>query len=107
MTQQKLRGWATVWRVETADGVVVRQAELPRPADRAAADGRARPAVARPGRPGDRRPSDGFLLTPDQGDVFYETAGDDLENWVRLAREAALLQRELVPAPRRAAGRSG
>jgi Ser/Thr protein kinase RdoA (MazF antagonist) len=40
---------------------------------------------------------DGFLLTPDQGVVFYETAGGDLENWVRLAREAALLQRELVP----------
>ena len=40
---------------------------------------------------------DGFLLTPDQGEVFYETAGGDLENWVRLARDAALLQRELVP----------
>ena len=40
---------------------------------------------------------DGFLLTPDQGPVFHETAGDDLENWVRLARDAALLQRELVP----------
>ena len=40
---------------------------------------------------------DGFLLTPDQGPVFSETAGGDLENWVRLAREAALLQRELVP----------
>jgi hypothetical protein len=39
----------------------------------------------------------GFLLTPDQGAVFYETAGGDLENWVRLTREAALLQRELVP----------
>ena len=40
---------------------------------------------------------DGFLLTPDQGEVFYESAGGDLENWVRLAREAALLQRDLVP----------
>lgn len=39
---------------------------------------------------------DGFLLTPDQGDVFHETAGGDLENWLRLARDAALLQRELV-----------
>ena len=35
---------------------------------------------------------DGFLLTPDQGPVFYETAGGDLDNWVRLARDAALLQ---------------
>ena len=32
---------------------------------------------------------DDFLLTPDQGPVFYETAGSDLENWGRLAREAA------------------
>lgn len=41
--------------------------------------------------------ADGFLLTPDQGPVFHETAGEGLDNWVRLAREAALLQRELMP----------
>jgi len=39
----------------------------------------------------------GFLLTPDQGRVFSETAGGDLESWVRLARAAAVLQRDLVP----------
>ena len=38
----------------------------------------------------------GFLLTPDQGPVFGETVGDDLEPWVAIAREGALLQRELV-----------
>ena len=102
MTQHKLRGWATVWRIETADGVWFakqncpgQQIELPlMDALARLAPDRVVPVTAA---------SDGFLLTPDQGDVFYETAGGDLENWVRLAREAALLQRELVPAPRRAA----
>jgi phosphotransferase family enzyme len=96
MRQQKLRGWATVWRVETADGVWFakqncpgQQLELPLLALLAdLTPDRVIPVTAA---------SDGFLLTPDQGEVFYETAGGDLENWVRLAREAAELQRELVP----------
>jgi hypothetical protein len=95
MHQQKLRGWATVWRVETAAGVWFakqncpgQQIELPLLAllARIVPD-RVIPVAAA---------HDGFLLTPDQGDVFYETAGGDLENWVRLARDAAMLQRELV-----------
>jgi hypothetical protein len=95
MRQQKLRGWATVWRVETADGVWFakqncpgQQVEVPLMAllARLAPDRVVPVEAAR----------DGFLLTPDQGEVFYETAGGDLENWVRLARNAALLQRELV-----------
>ena len=96
MRQQKLRGWASVWRVETADGVWFakqncpgQQIELPLMALLAElVPDRVIPVTAA---------SDGFLLTPDQGRVFYETAGGDLENWVRLAREAALLQRDLVP----------
>ena len=89
MEQHKLRGWATVWRVTTADGAWFakqncpgQQVELPLMAtlSRLAPD-RVVPVTAA---------RDGFLLTPDQGPVFYETAGDDLENWVRLAREAAL-----------------
>ncbi len=96
MRQQKLRGWATVWRVETADGVWFakqncpgQQVELPLLALLAdLTPDRVIPVTAA---------SDGFLLTPDQGEVFYETAGGDLENWVRLAREAAELQRTLVP----------
>ena len=96
MTQQKLRGWATVWRVETADGVWYakqncpgQQIELPLMTALARlVPDRVVPVQA---------VGDGFLMTPDQGDVFYQTAGDDLQNWVRLAREAALLQRELVP----------
>jgi hypothetical protein len=96
MRQQKLRGWATVWRVETADGVWFakqncpgQQVELPLlPLLAGLVPDRVIPVTAA---------SDGFLLTPDQGEVFYKTAGGDLENWVRLAREAAELQRELVP----------
>jgi hypothetical protein len=96
MHQQKLRGWATVWRVETADGVWFakqncpgQQVEIPLMATLArVVPDRILPVTAA---------RDGFLLTPDQGDVFSETAGGDVENWVRLAREAAELQRALLP----------
>lgn len=96
MHQHKLRGWATVWRVETEAGVWFakqncpgQQVEVPLMAllARLTPD-RVVPVTAA---------RDGFLITPDQGPVFHETAGGDLENWVRLTRDAALLQRELVP----------
>ena len=95
MEQHKLRGWATVWRVTTADGAwfakqncPLQQVEVPLMAalSRLTPD-RVVPVAAA---------ADGFLLTADQGPVF-ETVGDDLQSWVRLAREAAELQRELVP----------
>lgn len=96
MEQHKLRGWATVWRVATADGAWFAKQNCPgqlfeQPLMSLLArltPDRVVPVEAE---------GDGFLLTPDQGPVFYETAGSDLGNWVRLAREAALLQRELVP----------
>lgn len=96
MSQQKLRGWATVWRVETAEGVWFakqncpgQQLEVPLMATLATlVPDHVVPVTAA---------RDTFLLTPDQGEVFYATAGDDLENWVRLAREAAELQRALLP----------
>jgi Ser/Thr protein kinase RdoA (MazF antagonist) len=96
MEQHKLRGWATVWRVTTAEGSWFakqncpgQQVEVPlMEALARLVPERVVPVTAA---------RDGFLLTPDQGPVFHETAGGDLENWVRLAREAALLQRELVP----------
>ena len=106
MRQQKLRGWATVWRVSHGRRGVVRQAELPGPADRAAADGTPGPAGPRPGRPGDR--SERRIPAHTRpGPGLHETAGDDLESWVRLAREAALLQRELVPHLRPARAHRG
>ena len=96
MGQHKLRGWATVWRVEAADGVWFakqncpgQRAEVPLMATLAeVVPDRVVPVTAA---------RDGLLLTPDQGEVFYQTAGGDLANWVRLAREAAELQRALLP----------
>jgi hypothetical protein len=96
MTQQKLRGWATVWRVETRGGVWFAKQNCPGQqleAPLMAALSRLVPERVVPVTAA----GDGFLLTPDQGEVFQVTAGDDLENWVRLAREAAELQRALLP----------
>jgi hypothetical protein len=96
MKQHKLRGWATVWRVSTADGSWFAKQNCP-------AQLFEQPLLALLARLVPDRvvpvagESDGFLLTPDQGRVFRETAGDDVESWVRLARDAALLQRELLP----------
>ena len=93
---QKIRGWSAVWRVTDGRDVWFakqncpgQQTEIPL----MAALARLVPERVVPVRAA----ADGFLLTPDQGEVFSETAGGDLENWVRLAREAALLQRALVP----------
>jgi hypothetical protein len=96
MDQHKLRGWATVWRVTTADGGWFAKQNC---------SGQLfeQPLLALLARLVPDRvvpvagESEGFLLTPDQGPVFRETGGDDLENWVRLARDAALLQRDLLP----------
>lgn len=95
MRQHKLRGWATVWRVESADGVWFAKQNCPGQQFEGAllallarlVPERVVPVTAI---------GDGFLLTPDQGAVFRETAGEDLDSWVRLTREAATLQRELV-----------
>ncbi len=75
MTQQKLRGWATVWRVETARGVWFAKQNCPGQQVEVAlmailarlVPDRVVPVTAA---------GDGFLLTPDQGEVFSETAGD-------------------------------
>jgi hypothetical protein len=96
MEQHKLRGWATVWRVTTADASWFAKQNCPGQIFE-------QPLMALLARLAPdrvvpvRAASDGFLLTPDQGPVFHETAGEDVENWVRLARDASLLQRELVP----------
>jgi hypothetical protein len=96
MEQHKLRGWATVWRVTTSEGAWFAKQNCPgQQVEVALMDALSRLAPDRVVPVTAAR--DGFLLTPDQGPVFYETAGGDLENWVRLARDAALLQRELVP----------
>jgi hypothetical protein len=95
LEQHKLRGWATVWRVTTEEGAwfakqncqgQIFEQPLMALLARLAPD-RVVPV---------RAVGDGFLLTPDQGPVFRETAGEDLGNWIRLARDASLLERELV-----------
>ena len=95
LEQRKLRGWATVWRVTTADGSWFAKQNCPgqifeQPLMSVLArlaPHRVVPVTAE---------SDGFLLTPDQGPTL-RAGGGGLETWVRLAREAASLQRELVP----------
>jgi hypothetical protein len=95
MEQHKLRGWATVWRVTTDAGAWFAKQNCPGQLFE-------QPLMALLARLAPdrvvpvRAEGDGFLLTPDQGPVFHETAGDDLASWVRLARDASLLQRELV-----------
>ena len=92
----KIRCWSAVWRVMTDDGVYYAKQNCPGQAFEAALmpvlaglSDRVVPVTA-------VDPDRGFLLTPDQGPVMGEAVGDSVETWVAVAREAALLQRELV-----------
>ncbi len=96
LESHKVRCWSAVWRVHTGDGVYYAKQNCPGQAFEATllpllGDLSAR-VVPVSAFDADR----GFLLTPDQGPVFGETVGDSLEPWVAIAREGALLQRELV-----------
>ena len=97
MEQHKLRGWATVWRVTTADGCWFAKQNCPgqifeQPLMAVAGAARTRPRRTRRGAR-----ATASCSPPTRGRCSSRRPGDDLENWVRLAREAALLQRELVP----------
>ena len=97
MSQTKLRAWSSVWRVETADGAWFFKQNCPLQAFEAAAAAelaRLAPHHMVPVTAIDA--ARGFLLTPDQGPVLGETAGDDLEPWCRVASEGAALQREVA-----------
>ncbi len=92
----KVRCWSAVWRVVTGDAVYYAKQNCPGQAFEATLlpvlndlSERVVPVTAFDAERG-------FLLTPDQGPVFGETVGDDLEPWIAIAREGALLQRELV-----------
>jgi len=97
MTQHKLRPWATVWRVEAADGAYFFKQNCPGQAFEAAAmqvlaELSPRHIVSVTAIDEER----GFLLTPDQGPVFGEAGGDDLDNWCRLVATSATLQHEVA-----------
>jgi hypothetical protein len=96
LVPHKVRFWSAVWRVETAGGVYYAKQNCPGQAFEAALLsllGRLSERVVPVTASDDTR---GFLLTPDQGSVLGETVGDSLDVWVDVAREGALLQRELV-----------
>jgi Ser/Thr protein kinase RdoA (MazF antagonist) len=95
----KLRVWAGVWRAETAAGVHYAKQNCQLQSFEAAlaallvalAPHHVVPVTATdPGR--------GLLLTPDQGPVFAETGGEDLDTWRAVLAAAAQLQREVAPA---------
>ena len=95
----KLRVWAGVWRAETAAGVHYAKQNCQLQSFEAAlvsvlaelAPHRVVPVTA-------TDPERGLLLTPDQGPVFADTVGDDLDAWGAVLAAAAQLQREVAPA---------
>ncbi|MGH3361911.1 MAG: hypothetical protein ACRDOM_05575 [Nocardioides sp.] len=94
----KQRAWASVWRVETETGVFFAKQNcqlqsfeavlLARLAEQA-------PEYVVPVTAIDA--ARGLLLTPDQGPVFGDTVGDDLETWCAVVAAGAELQRRLAP----------
>ncbi len=97
LEEVKIRCWSAVWRVDSERGTFYVKQNCPGPAFEAALmdrmcrlSDRVLPVTAvDEGR--------GFLLTPDQGPPMRESVGDSEETWSAVVREAALLQRELVP----------
>jgi hypothetical protein len=93
---QKIRCWSSVWRVITDDGTYFAKQNCPGQRFEASL----MPVLARlshrivPVTAVDEER--GFLLTPDQGPVLGVTVGDDVEAWCAVAREGALLQREVA-----------
>lgn len=94
----KVRAWASVWRAETPGGVFFAKQNCAAQSFEAAllvelnelVPERVLPVAA-------VDPARGLLLTPDQGPVFAEVAGDDLDAWCRVVAAGAALQREVAP----------
>lgn len=94
----KIRPWASVWRVETPGGVHFAKQNCPTQAFEAAVlDELAAiaPHHVVPVTAVDR--ARGLLMTPDQGPVLAETAGEDIDTWCRVVAAGAALQREVAP----------
>jgi hypothetical protein len=95
LTESKRRPWAAVWRVETARGTFYAKQNCPGQAFEARLMGllaELAPSYVVPVAAVDA--DRGFLLTPDQGRVFGDTADPhDLDGWVRLVVRAMELSR--------------
>jgi hypothetical protein len=94
---QKIRGWSAVWGVTDGREVWFAKQNCPGQLFEATLldvlsrlSDRVVPVTA-------VDPERGFLLTPDQGSVLADTDGDPVEQSCAVAREGALLQRELAP----------
>ena len=95
----KLRVWAAVWRADTAAGVHYAKQNCQLQSFEAAlvrllaelAPHHVVPVTA-------TDPARGLLLTPDQGPVFAEAGGEDLDTWRAVLAAGAQLQREVAPA---------
>lgn len=95
MRQHKLRGWATVWQVESEQGSYYAKQNCPLQnfeVPLMAALARLVPRQVVPVTAA----TDGFLLTPDQGPTLYASASGNLDAWQRVTAEGAALQRELA-----------
>ncbi|MFC6286763.1 hypothetical protein ACFP3Q_11160 [Nocardioides sp. GCM10027113] len=99
LEQVKLRVWASVWAVETADRRFYLKQNCELQSFEAAlvqALGEVAPDRVVPVAGAD--PDRGLLLTPDQGQVMAATvADDDVDAWCRVAAAAAELQRAVAP----------
>jgi hypothetical protein len=95
LEQGKLRPWAAVWQVRTADRMFYLKQNCPGQhfeAELMSVLARLAPSHVVPVEAVDL--DDGLLLTADQGRVFGETvAGDDLDSWCRLVVHAMDLAR--------------
>ncbi len=98
MDTAKRRPWATVWRAETAGGAYYAKQNCPGQAFEAqlmALLAELAPSYVVPVTAVDA--DRGFLLTPDQGQVFGEAvAPDDVDAWTRLVVRAMELSRAVV-----------
>lgn len=95
----QVRPWSTVWRVETATGRFYAKQNCPGQAHEArllSVLSRIAPEHVVPVAAAD--PDRDLLLTEDLGDTLREAGGvQDVDTWCRIVRDAALLQRAVVP----------
>lgn len=98
MQQAKLRPWATVWQVRTAERLFYAKQNCPGQLFEAgvvALLARLAPEYVVPVAAVDAER--GLLLTPDQGQVFGETVAEgDLDSWCRLVARAMELARTVA-----------